>query len=66
VRRVEELSNQVGPTVVQWRRDFHAHPELSNREQRTARVVAEHLREMGADQVTTGVARHGVVALIRG
>ena len=66
VRRVEELSKQVAPAVVQWRRDFHAHPELSNREQRTARVVAEQLRKMGVDSIKTGVARHGVVALIRG
>ena len=64
--RVEQLSKQVGPTVVQWRRDFHAHPELANREERTARVVAQHLRKMGVDQIKTGVARHGVVALIRG
>ncbi len=66
VRRVEELSKQVAPAVVQWRRDFHAHPELSNREERTARVVAEQLRKIGVDQIKTGVARHGVVALIRG
>jgi amidohydrolase len=64
--RVEQLSKQAAPTVIQWRRDFHAHPELSNREQRTARVVAAHLRELGIDQIKTGVAGHGVVALIRG
>lgn len=64
--RVEELSKQVAPAVVQWRRDLHAHPELSNREERTARVVAEHLRTMGVDGLKTGVAHHGVVALIRG
>ena len=66
VSRVEELSKQAAPAVVQWRRDFHAHPELSNREERTARVVAEQLRKMGVDQIKTGVAHHGVVALIRG
>ncbi len=66
VRRVDQLTRQVTPKVVQWRRDFHAHPELSNREERTGRVVAELLREIGVDQVETGVAGHGVVALIRG
>lgn len=66
VRRVEELSKQAAPEVVQWRRDFHAHPELSNREERTARVVAEQLRKIGVEEIKTGVARHGVVALIRG
>ena len=28
--------------VIEWRRDFHAHPELGNREFRTAGIVAEH------------------------
>ncbi len=64
--RLERLSRDVAPAVVQWRRDFHAHPELSNREERTARVVAEELRRMGVDEIRTGVARHGVVALVRG
>ena len=64
--RVGQLSKQVAPKVIQWRRDFHAHPELSNREERTGRVVAELLREIGVDDVKTGVAHHGVVALIRG
>ena len=65
-QQIRELSEEVAPTVVEWRRDFHAHPELSNREERTARVVAQHLGEMGIDEIETGVAHHGVVALIRG
>ena len=65
-RRVEELARQATPALIEWRRDFHTHPELSNREERTARVVAGHLREMGIEEITTGVARHGVVGLIRG
>lgn len=64
--RIQRLAREVTPAVVAWRRDFHAHPELANREERTARVVAEALRAMGADDVKTGVARHGVVASIRG
>ncbi|TWI13397.1 M20 family metallopeptidase [Aerolutibacter ruishenii] len=51
--------------VIAWRRDFHQHPELSNREQRTAAKVAEHLRALGL-KPQTGVARHGVVAIIEG
>ncbi len=66
VQRVEELSNVVAPDVVKWRRDFHTHPELSNREERTSRVVAERLREIGVDGIKTGIAHHGVVALIKG
>lgn len=65
-RRVEELTKQVTPAAIQWRRDFHAHPELSNREERTARKVAELLKSFGIDEIKTGVAHHGVVALIGG
>ena len=63
---VKSLAEQFAPQVVAWRRDLHAHPELSNREQRTAQTVAEILREIGITDVRTGVARHGVVALIHG
>jgi len=64
--RVEQLTKQVTPAVIEIRRDLHAHPELSNREERTAGVVAERLEEIGVDEIKTGVAHHGVVALIRG
>ena len=64
--RVGELSAKVAPEVLRLRRDFHTNPELSNREERTARIVAERLRAIGIDRVTTGVAHHGVVALISG
>ncbi len=51
--------------VVQWRRDFHQHPELSNREERTAATVAAQLRKLGL-KPRTGIAHHGVVAIIKG
>lgn len=51
--------------VIAWRRDFHANPELGNREIRTADVIAKHLRALGLD-VKTGVAHTGVVAILRG
>ncbi len=51
--------------VVDWRRDFHQHPELSNREQRTGEVIARELRRMGLEP-RTGVAGHGVVAVLKG
>jgi amidohydrolase len=51
--------------VTAWRRDFHAHPELSNREERTSARVTEHLRALGLHP-RTGIAHHGVVAIIRG
>src|SRR5687767_4660722 len=60
-RRIE----QVMPKVVAWRRDIHQNPELGNREVRTAKIVADHLRSLGME-VKTGVAHTGVVGLLRG
>ena len=51
--------------VIAWRRDIHQHPELSNREFRTSKLVADHLRSLGLE-VETGIARTGVVAVVRG
>lgn len=56
---------EVEPRVIEWRRDFHENPELSNREFRTAEVIAAHLKSLGME-VTTGVAHTGVVGLLRG
>lgn len=56
---------EAGERLVAWRRHLHQHPELSNREAETARFVAERLREMGLEP-RTGVAGHGVVAVIDG
>ena len=47
--------------VIAWRRDLHQHPELGNREFRTAAIVAAHLQALGLDSVRTGVAHTGVV-----
>src|SRR3954447_26935745 len=49
-----------------WRQDFHAHPETAFEEVRTSRIVAEKLREFGVDEVVTGIAKTGVVGVIRG
>jgi amidohydrolase len=62
---VERLAATVEPKVVAWRRDIHQHPELGNREFRTAALVAAHLRSLGLE-VTTGVAHTGVVGVLRG
>ena len=51
--------------VVAWRRDIHQHPELGNREVRTAKIVADHLKALGY-QVQAGVAHTGVVGILRG
>jgi len=49
-----------------WRRDIHAHPELSLEEHRTSAFVAERLREFGCDEVATGLGKTGVVGVIKG
>ncbi|MBU1821832.1 MAG: amidohydrolase, partial [Bacteroidetes bacterium] len=56
---------ELEPKVIQWRRDFHQHPELGNQEFRTAKIVAEHLRSLGIE-VKTGVAHTGVVGILKG
>lgn len=63
--KVNELAAKLDAKVVAWRRDIHEHPELGNRETRTAELVANHLRALGME-VKTGVATTGVVGILRG
>ncbi|MCH1930825.1 amidohydrolase [Shewanella sp. A25] len=60
-----KMANDVEKKVIEWRRDFHQHPELSNREERTSKIVAKHLKSLGLE-VQTGVAHHGVVGILKG
>lgn len=63
------IINRIGEfhaEMTAWRRDLHAHPELSMREFRTSGVVQEKLREFGVDDIITGMAETGVVGVIRG
>ena len=55
----------VMPQVIAWRRDIHEHPELSNQEVRTGKLVADQLRALGME-VRDHVAGHGVVGVLRG
>jgi len=59
------ISNQLEERVIEWRRDIHQNPELSNREFRTSALVAEHLEALGME-VQTGIAHTGVVGFLRG
>ncbi|HVN37296.1 MAG TPA: amidohydrolase [Myxococcota bacterium] len=61
---LDALVAQTLPDVRAWRRDLHAHPELSNREVRTAKLVAKELRARGYE-VRTGVAQTGVIGVLR-
>jgi amidohydrolase len=65
-RQVAQAAQALRPKLVEMRRDFHMHPELSNREERTSRVIAERLRRLGFTDVQTGIAHHGVVATLQG
>ncbi len=51
--------------VIEWRRDIHQNPELSNREFKTAEKIANHLKSLGIE-VQTGVAKTGVVGILKG
>ncbi|HEV7891838.1 MAG TPA: amidohydrolase [Pyrinomonadaceae bacterium] len=64
--RVARAAEAMRAQLVAQRRDFHMHPELSNREERTSRVVAERLRALGLTDVKTGVGKYGVTALLVG
>ena len=64
-KQADALSEKVEPKVVQWRRDIHEHPELGNREFKTAEKIAAHLRSLQIE-VKTGVAHTGVVGILRG
>ena len=63
--QLAEEVNAVAADVISWRRDIHEHPELSNREFRTSKLVADHLKSLGME-VQTGVAHTGVVGILRG
>ena len=63
--KLDELTRAVEPRVIEWRRDIHQHPELSNREVRTAKLVADHLKRLGLE-VRTGIAHNGVTGFLQG
>jgi amidohydrolase len=68
VALLEEIavrSQDLAGELVALRRDFHQYPELSHQEERTARVVAGYLEELGLE-VKTGIAGHGVLGCFSG
>jgi amidohydrolase len=62
---IEAKAKAILPKVIEWRRHIHQNPELGNREFKTMEYIAAHLRSLGLE-VTTGVAKTGVVALLKG
>lgn len=63
--KVRERAAAIETKLIAWRRDIHQHPELGDQENRTARLVTEHLRSLGLE-VRTGIARTGVVGILKG
>ena len=56
---------EIEDKLIEWRRDFHQNPELSNREFKTAEKIAKHLTDIGL-QVETNIAKTGVIAILEG
>jgi len=63
--KINALADKLEPKVVAWRRDLHQHPELGNREFKTAEKIAAHLQSLGLE-VKTKVAHTGVVGILKG
>ncbi len=65
-KRIADAAAAMRAKLIEQRRDFHMHPELSNREERTSRIVAERLKALGLEDIKTGVGKYGVTALLKG
>ena len=63
--KISTKAESLESKVIAWRRDFHQNPELGNREFKTAEKIATHLRALGIE-VQTGVAKTGVVGILKG
>lgn len=63
--KITKAADKIESKVIEWRRDIHEHPELGNRETRTAGIIAAHLTSLGIE-VKTGVAITGVVGILKG
>lgn len=62
---IDQDIDTIESKVIEWRRDFHQHPELSNREFRTGKIIAKHLESLGME-VKSGVAHTGVIGFLKG
>ncbi len=65
-QRIDRAVEAFAPDIIALRHQIHQNPELSNREFKTAELVAGHLRALGFDRVETGIAHTGVVGLLEG
>lgn len=63
--KVTTAAEKIEPQCIAWRRDIHEHPELGNREVRTSKLIADHLKKIGIE-VKEGIAKTGVVGILKG
>ncbi|MEQ1923840.1 MAG: amidohydrolase [Pyrinomonadaceae bacterium] len=64
-KEIDAATAKIMSKVIEWRRHVHQYPELGNREIKTAKYVEDHLRKLGME-VRTGVAKTGVVGILKG
>ncbi len=62
---INAAADKIEPKCIAWRRQLHEAPELGNREFKTAKLIADHLRSLGIE-VKEGVAHTGVVGILKG
>ncbi len=62
---VQKRASAIESKLIAWRHDIHQNPELSGQEIRTAKLVADHLTQLGLE-VKTGVGGTGVVGILKG
>lgn len=63
--KISIATDKIEAKCINWRRDFHQHPELGNSEFRTAKIIADHLRSLGIE-VKENVGKTGVVGILKG
>jgi amidohydrolase len=64
--QIAKIAKDLQPLLVECRRDIHMHPELSNNEVRTGKLIAEKLRTLGLEDIKPNVAGNGVTAVLKG
>jgi amidohydrolase len=64
-KQIQTRAEAIEKKLIAWRRDIHQHPELGDQEARTSALVAKHLKDLGLE-VTTQIARTGVVGILKG
>jgi amidohydrolase len=63
--KLDQQAKEIEPKLIEWRRYFHEHPELSNREFNTGKKIVEHLKSLGIE-VQYPVSKTGVVGILKG